>query len=188
MIPADMLNNQSCCFMVATRVRHTDAENCTYMLQQIEEHISKVEGFMSFDVIRRDGGLGVDFYTLTRFNSEQAAGNWKSSPERHSLVSDLEALAIEDVSRQQEAGSNIWFQPISLASTPKPPLLWKRWLLSMIAVYPALIVLVMAMKPITKQLSEPLGLFLVAFVLTGLTTAYIAPFLSKNLHSWLIKR
>ena len=152
-------------------------------------HISRADGFRGLDVIRRDGGLGADFFVLVRFDDMASLESWKASSERKALLGEIETLAIEDVSRQQAAGSNIWFEPIgTLPSTPAPPPLWKRWATSMLAVYPALVMLVWAFKPVTRQLPEALGLFIVAGILTGLTTAFIVPYLSRLLQPWLLQK
>lgn len=156
------------------------------MLAQVNERLVATEGFVNLNVIRREGGLGTDFYVIARFETAEALDTWRADPERKALLDEVESLAISDVSRQQAAGANIWFEPIrSLPSTPKPPPLWKRWLTSMLAVYPALIALVTLLKPVTTRLPEALGLFLVAFILTGLTTAFIVPWLTRILRRWL---
>ncbi|AJE47685.1 hypothetical protein [Celeribacter indicus] len=71
-----------------------------------------------------------------------------------------------------------------LPHTPLPPF-WKRWLVSMIAVYPALIVIFYMLRPVAANLPTPLSLFLVAFFLTGLNARYILPFLNRRLPRWL---
>lgn len=67
----------------------------------------------------------------------------------------------------------------------KQPLFWKRWVVSMLGVYPLLIIIYHALKPLTENVSAPISLFLVAFVLTGLNTRYVMPFLMRKMHSWL---
>ncbi len=188
LMKAEALDGKPGRLLVALRVRHADADKCAAKLSLMNSRLEQAEGFLSLDVIRRDGGLGTDFYVLARFDGMEALEKWRDSPERLSLLGDIERMAIADVSRQYAAGANIWFEPVvSLPSTPKPPALWKRWLTSMLAVYPALIVLVTLLRPVTRQLPEALGLFVVATILTGLTTAFIVPFLTRRLGAWLTR-
>ena len=42
--------------------------------------------------------------------------------------------------------------------------------------------------PVTSLLPQALGLFIVAFILTGLTTAFIVPWLTRTLSDWLHRR
>lgn len=189
MVAAELLSNAPGCLMLALRVQHADADSCAQKLDRLNTLLEGFEGFTSLDVIRRDGGLGTDFYLIARFRSVEALDAWRTSPERFAQVSEIEAMAITDISRQRAAGSNIWFQPIvTLPNAPKPPLFWKRWLTSMLAVYPALIVLVTILDPLTSHLPRSLALFIIALILTGLTTAFVVPWLTRTLHHWLVAR
>ncbi|SDO36557.1 hypothetical protein SAMN05216196_10568 [Lutimaribacter pacificus] len=189
MVTAQLLDQPPGCILTALRVRHEDADTCARKLAQLNEILVTFDGFASLDTIRREGGLGTDFYILARFRDVAALERWRALPDRNALMDEIEAMSIADVSRQQAAGSNIWFEPIvSMPSQPKPPLLWKRWATSMLAVYPALIVLVTLLRPVTAPLPEPLGLLVVALILTGLTTAFIVPWLTRVLHRWLVAR
>jgi len=188
-VTARIVDDPPGCLLVALRVSHADADACAERLSRLNEVLRQAEGFVSLDTIRRDGGLGTDYYVLARCRNGAALEAWRASPERTRHLDEIESLAITDVSRQQAAGSTIWFQPIvSLPSAPKPPPLLKRWALSLLAVYPALVVLVAVLEPVTDRLPEPLGLLLVALILTGLTTAFIVPWLSRVLQPWLSRR
>lgn len=186
MLDAKILNEVSSSLMVAIRVRHSDADLCAERLGALNRRMTAANGFKSLDVIRREGGLGTDFFIVARFDTTMALDAWRASPDWAELLHGAEALAITDISRQQMAGSNIWFEPIvSIPSAPAPPPFWKRWLLSFVAVYPALIVLVTFLSPVTTPLPEPLALLIIAVVLTGLTTAFIVPWLTRRLSGWL---
>lgn len=186
---AKLLDDTPASLLVALRVSHADAETCAAKLSELRRRMARMTGYSSADVVRRNGGLGTDFYVIARFIDQKALNRWLSSPERKGLLGEVEDMAIADISREQAAGSNVWFEPIvSMPSAPKPPLLWKRWLLSFVAVYPALIILVNLMRPLTELMPEAVGLFAVALVLTGLTTAFIVPRLTKALQGWLGRR
>ncbi|WP_093424945.1 antibiotic biosynthesis monooxygenase [Tranquillimonas alkanivorans] len=189
MFDAKMLNKRPGTMLFALRVSREDADVCAEKLAVLNERLVRADGFISLDVIRRNGGLGTDFFVLIRFTDVDSLEAWRGSRERANLVSEIERMAIVDISRQQVAGSNIWFEPITSMPSPiKPPKLWKRWVTSMLAVYPALIVLVKVMEPLTDRLPVELGLFMVALVLTGLTTAFIVPWLTRILQPWLSSR
>jgi uncharacterized protein len=186
MLQSQVLNDAPGVFLVSLRVAHGDAAACAEQLAELNRRIERAAGFRSLDVIRRDGGLGTDFYILARFDSLDAVESWRASPERHALLDRIESMAITDISRQQVAGASVWFEPISaLPSPPAPPPLWKRWVLSIVAVYPALVLLVALLAPVTDRVPGPVGLLLVVVILTGLTTAFIVPWLGGRLHGWL---
>ncbi|GLO80303.1 hypothetical protein [Sulfitobacter litoralis] len=65
------------------------------------------------------------------------------------------------------------------------PVFWKRWAVSMLAVYPPLVCLVLASRYVLDSTPVVLSLFIIATCLTGLTTGLILPFLNRQLHDWL---
>ncbi len=67
----------------------------------------------------------------------------------------------------------------------KTPVFWKRWAISMLGVYPPLVVLVLASQRLLQGAPVAVSLFIIAFCLTGLTSGLILPFLNRRLHSWL---
>lgn len=187
-LSADHLSIDSTSYLVSLRVRYEDAEQLTDYLSILITKLKQTQGFQSIDTIQRKGGQGVDFYLVTRFQTAQDLESWKTSAQRIEALEPIEALSIADISRQQASGSNIWFEPVTcLPSQPKPPLLWKRWVLSILAVYPLLILLINLLRPIISNLPEALGLFLVVSILTGLTTAFIVPWLTTKLQTWLAR-
>lgn len=65
------------------------------------------------------------------------------------------------------------------------PAFWKRWLISMVAVYPPLVVLVFAFRALFRDIPTLLSLFLIAACLTALITGLILPALHRRLGAWL---
>ncbi|MCF7728154.1 hypothetical protein [Sulfitobacter sp. M22] len=65
------------------------------------------------------------------------------------------------------------------------PAFWKRWLISMVAVYPPLVALVFAFRALFYDMPALLSLFLIASCLTALTTGLILPALHRRLDRWL---
>jgi len=67
----------------------------------------------------------------------------------------------------------------------KTPAFWKRWAISMLGVYPPLVVLVLATQSMLQGFPIIASLFVIAVCLTGLTTGVILPFLHHRFHRWL---
>lgn len=65
------------------------------------------------------------------------------------------------------------------------PVFWKRWAVSMLAVYPPLVCLVFVSKYVLEGAPMMVSLFIIAFCLTGLSTGLILPFLNRRLKEWL---
>jgi antibiotic biosynthesis monooxygenase (ABM) superfamily enzyme len=181
-----MLHQRGASLLFALRTAHEDAAACAARLEALNAHLAAENGFVSLDVVRRQGGLGTDFYVVARFANAACRDAWRASPDRKAYIEDIEALSIADISRQCAEGAMVWFEPIeSMPSPKKPPPLWKRWLLSFVAVYPPLVVLVAALSPLTEGLPVAVRLLLVAAILTGVTTAFFIPWLNRMLAGWL---
>tara|TARA_Y100000310_G_C20634066_1_gene790244 strand:- start:889 stop:1473 length:585 start_codon:yes stop_codon:yes gene_type:complete len=181
--------DHSASYLVSLRINYSDVDRFASHLAKLNLLLEDHDGFESIDIVRRDDGQGIDIFCIARFRSKDDLEAWKLSPDRKTVLDPIETLSVLDVARQQAYGSNIWFEPVvNLPIPPKPPRLWKRWIVSLVAVYPALIVLIYLLKPITSKVPEPIGLLLVATILTGITTALIAPWLTKKLQKWLVSR
>ncbi|MEQ8694346.1 MAG: hypothetical protein RIC85_03350 [Gammaproteobacteria bacterium] len=69
--------------------------------------------------------------------------------------------------------------------TAGQPAFWKRWMVSMLAVYPPLVVLFYLSRTMLQDVPAAASLFLIALCLTGLSTGLILPFLHRRLGAWL---
>lgn len=69
----------------------------------------------------------------------------------------------------------------------RPPLFWKRWVVSLLGVYPLLIIIFYALQPFTRNLPVPVSLFLVALVLTGVNARFVAPYLARKMQNWITR-
>lgn len=172
--------------LVSLRVARKDATRCVDRFARMREETSTAANLVSWDIIRRDFRLGTDVHVMLRFANTRAMIEWKSNPSQLALMAEIEALALTGILQQEAQGRNGSFElDTAIEGTPPMPPLWKRWTVSMLAVYPPLAILVVLLEPVTARLPAPLGLFLVALVLTGLNTAFILPWLNRNLRTWL---
>lgn len=172
--------------LLSFRVARREAARCVDLVTRMRDDTGSAAGVVSWDIIRRDVGPGTDVHAMLRFASPRAMSVWRSHPSQRSRMAEIEALALTEILQQEAQGRHGSFE-LDTASegTPPVPPLWKRWTVSMLAVYPPLVILVVLLEPVTARLPAPLGLFLVALVLTGLNTAFILPWLNRNLRTWL---
>lgn len=100
MVTAELLESQPDCFMVALRVQHSDSEKCSQKLKQLKTFLTGFDGFSNLSVIRRDGGLGTDFYIIVRFDSIDALQAWRSAPETVAMVKGCVSNLVEILQRR----------------------------------------------------------------------------------------
>ena len=174
--------------LISLCVAQQDAARCVDLFARMQEETGSDARFVCRDILRRDCRLSTDIHVVLRFDSMRAMMAWKSDHSQLALMAEIEALALTEISQQEARGRNGSFELATASEGPPPvPPLWKRWTVSMLAVYPALVVLVVLLDPVTARLPAPLGLFLVALVLTGLNTAFILPWLNKYFRTWMSK-
>jgi antibiotic biosynthesis monooxygenase (ABM) superfamily enzyme len=172
--------------LLSCRVARRDAARCVDLVTRMRDDAGSAAGVVSWDIIRRDVGPGTDVHALLRFASPRAMSAFRSHPAQRARMAELEAMAPSGIAQQEARGSRGSFDLATASDAPPPvPPLWKRWTVSMLAVYPALVLLVVLLDPVTARLPAPLGLFVVALVLTGLNTAFLLPWLNTYLKGWL---
>lgn len=179
--------------LLSLRVASSDAARCLTLLERLQDDAKTVPRPMSRDILRAEGRCGTDLHVLLRFADPEARTAWQGDTSQLALLAEIEAMALAGISRQETHGPDGRFDLVTVpagaphGAKPMPPL-WKRWTVSMLAVYPALVFLVALLGPVTDRLPAPVGLFLVALVLTGLNTAFILPVLNRHLGGWLSHR
>ena len=172
--------------LLILRVTAADGDRCAALLRQMQRQAAGASGYQSCDVIALPAGPGPEFLVLARFASNDRLAAWQRTPAFLTTMADVAALNGATLAVQDPDPTGIWGVPAGSPPIPaRPPRLWKRWLISLLAVYPALILLVHLLAPLTRPLPPSLGLLIVALVLTGLTTAWILPALNRWLQPWL---
>lgn len=172
--------------LLSLRVARKDAVRCVDLFARMRDETVSDARLVSWDIIRRDCSLGTDVFVMLRFTSRLSMTAWQRDPAQRALLAEIEALALSEIEVQEARGRNGCFELVTTRhGQPRVPPLWKRWTISMMAVYPALVILVLLLEPVTNRLPAALGLFMVALVLTGLNTAFILPWLNKRLRTWL---
>ncbi|SLN33883.1 hypothetical protein RUM8411_01470 [Ruegeria meonggei] len=68
---------------------------------------------------------------------------------------------------------------------PKRPPFWKQLVLSVLGVYPTLVLLRLITEPVVGELPPLLGIFVIVTLLSALLINPIMPMLSRLLQPWL---
>ncbi|MGZ0187855.1 MAG: hypothetical protein ACKVH0_07600, partial [Alphaproteobacteria bacterium] len=100
-------------------------------------------------------------------------------------LAQIEAITGGAAQVVEAAGLGIWVDHAK-GVEPRMPPAWKRIVLSVIAVYPMLMLLSTLGAPIIGDLPQPLQVLIVVVVLSALLTWPIMPWLSKALRPWLM--
>jgi antibiotic biosynthesis monooxygenase (ABM) superfamily enzyme len=165
-----------------------DAEAAAIEMRALNAVMRSQPGFRHLDVLRRDEAGCVEFSMLVHFADEASLQAWKATPERLAAIARIEAFARGAPRREEALGNDPWFNPMPAPPGPmRPPAvpLWKRWVLSILAVYPGLVLLLLISEPLLFGVPWLVRIFIVVVIMTGLMAAWIVPFLTRLLQGWL---
>jgi antibiotic biosynthesis monooxygenase (ABM) superfamily enzyme len=130
-----------------------------------------------------------EYHILFTFADRKSMQAWLDSDERRRWLARVDKLIEADRGLQQLTGLETWFKlPGSNVPTMKPPPRWKMWLVSIVAVYP--LVLVFQILVVPRMVGLPLPLRALAFPLVLLTmmTFVVMPVVTRLLRRWLEPR
>ncbi|NMH97108.1 antibiotic biosynthesis monooxygenase [Pseudonocardia acidicola] len=143
-------------------------------------------GNLGATVIHEKGSR--DFHIIEQFVNRQALQRWLNSDERARLHQMVRDIADARTAVQQRTGLETWFYvPSHAEETIKPPPRWKQWLVSLIAVYP--LVLLFQAFVVPRLAGWPLWARAAMFPLIILTlmTYVVMPIVSRLLRRWLYR-
>ncbi len=154
------------------------------LVAELHQLFQQQPDFVSVDVIRHTRLHLMEYTVVLRVDSDQSFSKWKKDPKIKVILEKIYAVAGEAEHSAKALGLEIWVDH-KAGSEPVMPPVWKRVLMSVIAVYPMLVLLLTFSKPLIGHLPQMLQVLMIVIILSILLTWPIMPMLSKILHPWL---
>ena len=173
---------------VSSRISRTVPEAKVAQFEPLlEDVISAARGFeghLGVDVIRPTAGG--DYQILFRYRSRPEFDAWMASEQRLELVSRIDKLLDDGTAAEVRTvdGWEGWFVGPGYAP-PAPPRRWKMALITLVALYPVVLMCVAALRAITGGWPLPLAMLVTLGVTVPLMTWVIMPLLTVRLGVWL---
>lgn len=142
------------------------------------------DGFLSVDTVRHRAEGQMEYTILLRFADDAASQSWRLDRGIQTLLQQIEAITGGTAQHLEVAGLGIWVDHVAVSRPAMPPY-WKRVALSVLGVYPMLMLLLEVTAPVTAGLPQPLAVLTVVIILAGLLTWPIMPMLGRLLGPWL---
>ena len=169
---------------ITDHVRPSDRNRYEALVGELHQMLRDQPGFLSVDTVRHVQPHRIEYTILLRFAGKAGAQAWRSVPGIAAKLADIRAITGEAVQIVEAAGLEIWVDHARGAEPGLPPF-WKRVALSVIAVYPMLMLLLFLSQPLVGSLPRPIQVFTIVVVLSALLTWPIMPYLSRLLRPWL---
>jgi uncharacterized protein len=131
------------------------------------------------------------YHVVYKFTDRDRFRAWAESEERGHWLGRVGRLTEDedDPELQQTTGLETWFDLPGPAATPRwPPPRWKMWLVSLVAVYPLVVLFQWALAPRLERLPLPVKSALFPLVLLTLMTFVVMPLVTRVLRPWLGRR
>lgn len=143
-------------------------------------------GFEGCDVVRAKNENMDRLLLLMRFRTEDELNDWTTSDRCRQFLDKISEMSSNGVSSQRAYGLQTWFETSPCGgSRPIHPPFYKRWAISILAVYPGLLLLLLVTEPLFNGIPKPISIFIVVAFMTGIMTLWIMPFLQRRLGRWL---
>jgi len=179
-------NREPATAVYARRVRPGREAEYEGLAREMVEDSKRFAGHLAAAILHEEGS---STYTLLySFVDRPSLQAWLDSPERRGLMGQAERLSEEHVRVPPVTGLESWFT-LPNRATIKPPPRWKMWLVSLLAIYPLVVVfqatIVPTIRPwplLVRSAVLPLTLLtLMTFVVMPVVTRFVQPWLSRGI-------
>lgn len=166
------------------RAHHGHEDEFADWARQISAVASQFPGNLSTTVLHEHEAR--DFHLVHQFDSRRRLEEWIDSDERKGLLDKAKKVAAARTAVQHRTGLETWFHvPSEASATMRPPPRWKMWLISLVAVYPLVLLFQAFLVPLTNSWPLPLRAALFPVVLLTSMTYVVMPVVTRLLSRWL---
>ena len=162
------------------------------LVDDLHQLFKAEHGFLSVDTVRYNQSHQMEYTVLSRWVDEAAAKKWRDNPRIKTVLRQIEDITGGAADMVVSSGFGLWFDHpqggTSVRTEPNLPPFWKRVVLSVIGVYPMLILLLELIGPHIGSLPRLLQDFILVVVLSALLTWPVMPWLSRLLKPWLMAK
>lgn len=146
------------------------------------EVMKRFPGFLG-GAVQKPTALNPHWVFMPRWASTEHLMGWDNSPELAARVALLEPLIEGGTQRQRIEGLDFWFTPPTGAVTKPSP--WKMMLVTLLVLWPTIIVLGLVLGPIEKMVPFPFSPLVILVPMVPLLEFVLMPLVTRALRGWL---
>lgn len=180
-------SNNSVTLAVTDHVPLTSKARYEALVDELHQLFQEQDGFLSVDIVRHNRPHQVEYTVLSRWSDDVAVSQWHQNQIILEKLNQIEEITGGTAQYVQAIGLGMWVDHVE-GMTPSLPPIWKRIVISVVAVYPMLMLLMTLSAPITGGLPQPAQVLITVIMLSALLTWPIMPWLSKALRPWLMAK
>lgn len=169
---------------VTDHVPITEKARYEALVEELHKMFQTQAGFLSVDIVRHNRTHQVEYTILLRWSNAADVTSWRQDKAIREKLAEIEKITGGPAQMAQSMGLGMWFDHTEGLSSKLPPA-WKRIVMSIVAVYPVLMLLTTLSSPFIEGLPQALQVLIIVTVLSTLLTWPIMPWLGRLLRSWL---
>jgi uncharacterized protein len=127
-----------------------------------------------------------DYTLVYSFADRRSLDTWLDSTERRGFMTEADAISDTHQNLQDVTGLETWFT-LPRRETIKPPPRWKMWLVSLLALYPLVVVFQRWLAPQLKTWPLLARAAVFPLILLTLMTYLVMPQVTRLLRTWLYR-
>ncbi len=152
---------------------------------EMNQVVKGFEGYLGTDIIRPRDHSHTEYVIVVRFDKYEHLKAFMESTQRAEWLKKSEELTVGKMYVQEAQGFTPWFvlpdSSLSLVAPPK----YKMALLTILALYPSLLILSTLLSYIFHAWPRPLLMLLTVLILVPTMTYYIMPLMTQLFQFWL---
>ena len=171
--------------VITHRVREGQEAAYEEWLGEIGPVSRRSEGQLDWQIIRPVAGLTNTYTVIIRFDTREHLEGWMNSAERRRLVDKARPILEIDDDFRVRSGLEFWF-----ASEGAPSAIavrWKQVLVTWSAIYPLVLVVPLAVRPMAALIGLPANRYLDTLLVTGVVV-FLMAYLVMPRYSRLVRR
>ena len=153
-------------------------------LEGIIAAASRFPGHLGVEVFRPERASGGEYRIVYRFDDAEHLRAWLDSDERAAWLERAEPHVIGPMRTQFLTGLETWFTLPGRPDTPPPPP-YKMALVTWIAIFPLITLVVIVLGPLLKDLDLVPSLAITTAVSVPIMTWLVMPRITRLLRGWL---
>lgn len=151
----------------------------------IIQAVRRFDGYLGADVIRPGDHSHPEYVIVLRFDEYEQLRTWMGSKVREEWLKKSEELTIGETYIQEAHGFEPWFTLPDHSASSAPPARYKMALITILAIYPPLLVVSTILSSVLQGWPRALLILLSVLILVPAMTYYIMPWMTRLFRSWL---
>ena len=154
-------------------------------VEGIVQAVRQFDGYLGADVIRPGDHSHPEYVIVVRFDKYEHLRTWMGSKVREEWLKKSEEMTIGETYIQEAHGFEPWFTLPDHSASSAPPARYKMALITILAIYPPLLVVSTLLSSLLQGWPSALLILLSVLILVPAMTYLIMPWMTRLFRSWL---